>query len=255
MCDISAITLSVDYSAYRLNSVIELPYIGFPDSEIATIVRGELIDGFPEVKAEYEGTEILYQGVSLPGYINTTKKALRTPEDIKGMKICGIGTGLKVLEVLGASPVTVMPTELYLSLDRGVAEGANAPYIAMGALNVLKLLPYHNDTPINYGCFHVVMSSKTWNSLPADVRKVFTDLNPLVAEADLNVLSGAETWFRKQAESLGHTFIKNTPEEIEVWKEKVKSLHAEWIEDNEKRGLPGQAVYDEVLRLIKKHSE
>ena len=41
-----------------------------------------------------------------------------------------------------------------------------------------------------------------------------------------------------------------TEEEMKLWKASAKPLAEKWIADMAAKGLPGQAVYDEVEKLI-----
>jgi hypothetical protein len=53
-----------------------------------------------------------------------------------------------------------------------------------------------------------------------------------------------------------HTFANLTPKEIKVWYDLVKRpIHDKWIADAEAKGLPGKAVYEEALKLIKEYQK
>jgi hypothetical protein len=44
-----------------------------------------------------------------------------------------------------------------------------------------------------------------------------------------------------------------TPEEMQLWRQAVKPVHQKWIADNEAKGLPAKAIYQEAKRLIKEY--
>lgn len=252
--DFGAFQPSMDASAYPLNLVMDLPFMGFPSLEVATRIWMEIIDRFPEVRAEFRDVKLLWVNAAYPHTINTSKKEIRNPNDLKGVKIGAFGMTVKIAEILGATPISVHPPELYMGLEKGVFHGIIIPYGPMRSLKLIKLLPYHNTTVINNMGAHFMMSLRTWKSLPPDIQKIFIEISPWARSNEAKVLAEDEEKSIKIAKDLGHTFIKNTPEEMVEWKNLVKPVHEKWIADNEAKGLPARTVYDEVQKLIKKHS-
>lgn len=253
IADITWMPIADDPNAYRLNSVMELPVMGFPDERVATRIHREIIKEFPEVKAEFKGTEILWQYMVPPQLIHT-RKEIRTPEDIKGVKISSFGMNLKVLDALGAVAIGTLPMEAYMTVERGVADGSMCPYFAAVMIRTLDMLPYHNEMPFNYGCVHMIISSKVWKKLSPGIRDIFQEVGAAASEEEFNMMYQLEENARKKAEKLGHHFVKNTPEMAAVWQKKVEPMHEKWIDNMEKKGLPARAVYNEVKRLNKKYS-
>lgn len=252
IADIAWTPTGDDPSAYRLNSVMELPVMGFPNERVATQIKSDIIEKFPKVKAEFKGTEILWQTMMSPQFIHS-KMEIRSPDDIKGVKISSFGMNLKILDALGAVAIGTMPMEAYLTVERGVADGSMCHYAAAQAIRVLDLLLYHNEMPLNYGAVHMLMSEKTWKRLPLGLQKIVKEVSYEASEKEFIVGDLLDNNARKRAEKLGHHFVKCTPEEIAEWREKAEPLHSKWIKANEKKGLPARAVYNEVKLLIEKY--
>ena len=54
------------------------------------------------------------------------------------------------------------------------------------------------------------------------------------------------------AKSFGHKFTYLSPKEVRVWYDLVKGpIHDKWIEEAEAKGLPGKAVYNATLEMLK----
>lgn len=249
LCDIGYMNIGLDPSAYRLNSVMELPFMGFKDSKAARRIWLEIIEKFPEMKKEFKGTKVLWQNIFMPHMIHTTKKEIRVPGDIKGEKIAGMGMNLKILDALGASPVSLMPTEAYLGLERGVADGVMAAHFPMLMLRLTGLLNYHNNTVLNYNTGFVIASNRSWKRLPPDIQKILVEMSPEYCDREWAISMGLEEKGQKAAEKMGHTFTTNTPEEIMLWEQAAKPYQEKWIAGNESKGKPGRAVFEEVKRL------
>lgn len=255
VADIAYLTLGHDPAAYRLNQVVEMPLIGFPNEEAATGIWYKLVEKFPEMQNEYKGTRVLWRWVSAQQTIHTTKKMVRTPQDLKGLKFAAFGIPLKVLKAAGATVVNVMPSDIYMALDRGTADGIIAPYLPMAALRILDLCPNHNDTGLSSGGMHVIMSDRTWEKLPSDVKEIIEEINPLFGKQQLISDQQMEKKIRGGAADKGHKFHQNTQKEIATWMESVKPVIEKWIEDNEAKGLPARAVYEETKRMTREYKQ
>jgi len=112
----------------------------------------------------------------VPEFLWTRKKLVRTPEDMKGLKIRVAGkVEAKIIQVLGGVPVTLPSAELPQALQRGVVDGAlQNPWTASGRgteefCKYMLVLPLSGQTTPYY-----VLWDK-WNSWPEDVRKVLAD--------------------------------------------------------------------------------
>lgn len=255
LADIGVLTLNHDLTAYSLNSVVMLPILGIPNREAGTRIWMELLEKFPEMEQEFKGTIPLVRRIDLPHSLHSTKKPIRIPSDLENMKIASFGIGLKILDTMGASPIGLMPTEIYMGLERGVAEGAYATYFVSMLFRILDLIPYHNTTILNWWGMTTIMNARKWNSLPPDIRKIIEE-ESLKHGVNRNKLSKfQERKAREIVERKGQTFIENTPEETKQWHDSAKKFHEEWIAKNEAKGLPGRAVYEEAVRLVNKYNQ
>lgn len=254
---ISDITFGVnvmDASRFPLNSVMDLPVMGWPNPTVASSIWKEVFSKYPEMSAEFKEVKVLFQCADIARQLHLTKKEARVPEDIRGMKIIATGPSGELLEALGASPVTILPPDYYMSLERGVAEGVCVDYAVISDAKVIPLLPYHTNLDLCYLGQELIMNLNTWNSLPPDIQKIIDSLEPWAVEGFLEQMDTMTVKAQKECQDLGHTIITPTPEELELWYA-GKPLQDKWIADNEAKGLPAQAIYNDVQRLIKESSK
>jgi tripartite ATP-independent transporter DctP family solute receptor len=102
----------------------------------------------------------------------TKDKPVETPEDLKGLKIRVMNskTAMDMIRALNASPTPIAFGELYTSLQQGVVDGAenNPPsFYTSRHFEVCKYLSMDGHTRIPDV---LLVSSKVWKSLPADVK-------------------------------------------------------------------------------------
>jgi TRAP-type C4-dicarboxylate transport system substrate-binding protein len=239
---------------FYLNSVVSLPFLGWPTQHMEDKYMA-LLDKFPEMKAEWKGVTIISVMMMPPTHIHTAKKAIKTPADLKGIKIGSRGAMVETMNAVGAAAVDVAPTDWYVSLDRGLLEGIANHFPVLNVFGVTELLPYHTvfgEGGIDMMPMYLIMNTDVLNSLPSDLKQLIIDSGHIWYEKFCELDAADQLNVKKICEDKNHTFTYLTPEEIAVWYDLVKKpVHDKWIKDCADKGLPAQAVYDEALRLAK----
>ena len=243
------------YTAGRfpLTTVMELP-IGVPSAEVGTHVIWDLYQKY--LKSEYPGVKLLSLWTIQPAHIFTTKKPIKTLEDLRGLRIRSPGPLQTItLKEFGAAPISMPASDLYDALQRGMVDGMLTDFAALKGFRFVEVVKYCTisnfySLPMGYA-----INLKTWNSLPPDIQKVMEDVGGLrFAESnaksfDRNDLVGREL-------SKGKIEIHQlSPEQKKIWAEKFKNVDDKWVADMEAKGLPGKKVYQDTLSLLQKYSK
>ena len=184
----------------------------------------------------------------LPTYHLMGNKPIRTVEDLKGARIRIGGDIAKVLKEFGAVPTMVPAPEVYETIARGTIDLVGLPHsYAQGAYKIHEVSKYYN-IPFTLGTMScpVVASKKAWDALPEEFKKlnqVWYDLTPYVyaeeyAKADRRFMP----LFREKLE-----FIDFPNSEREKIVAKARNVWDEWVDEMEKKGLPGKEVLDFYL--------
>jgi TRAP-type C4-dicarboxylate transport system substrate-binding protein len=256
ICDIAYEVNSMDPTRFPLTLLTDVPMMGWSTSKMVTRIRKDLYREFPAFREEFKGVKILWQYVSLgPSVLHLTKKAAKIPDDLKGTKIIALGWVAKYFNSIGATPVTLMPPDWYMALNRGVAEGTATTYSVIFDHKVYELLPYHTDVNIGFTGSEVIMNLEKWKSLPPDIQKIIENLEPWVVEQALAAVDSDIKKGRKACEERGQNFVEPTAEETQKWLESGKAVHEKWVEENEGEGRPAKAIYEKAKSLIKEYSK
>ncbi|MFX0199127.1 MAG: TRAP transporter substrate-binding protein DctP [Candidatus Hodarchaeota archaeon] len=251
ICDITYAPVDF-WPTANTSSIINLHLVGWPSgAERLTRIWRELHESVPAMNAAYKDLKLLWMAANPLMELHFTKKAVRVPGDIKGMKITSASP--RVLAALGASPVSLPPSEVYMGLERGVAEGLNAPYSFLVSFKIIQLVRSHTKVDCGSNAFTCIMNLDTWKSLPPDIQRIIDDLSPWGAKRFSEVGEELETKGIEECQSRGDTFIEPTREEMQLWFAAAKPGHEEWIAEMEDKGLPGRLVYDTARRLIEKY--
>jgi TRAP-type mannitol/chloroaromatic compound transport system substrate-binding protein len=109
-------------------------------------------------------------GVQMAGWF---KKEINSLADVKGLKMRIPGFGGKVMAKAGANVVLLPPSEIFVSLERGVIDAADwiAPYHdkRMGLYQAAKYYYYPGwQEPSTVG--ELLINKQAWESLPDDIK-------------------------------------------------------------------------------------
>jgi TRAP-type C4-dicarboxylate transport system substrate-binding protein len=213
---------------------------------------------FPELDAEFKGLKNIYTTAMAPNQLHLTKKTVRMPEDMRGLRIMAGGTWTDFLSSVNAVSVAKGPPDWYMSLQKGLVDGHYVHWPAADGFKLEELFTSHTeagDAGFGLSMYGWWMNMKTWNKLPKQAQKAFIDLQDWVEQEDLKLNTRLIEQGRASAKKMGHPIITLTPQEREKWSKAMIPIHEKWIKAQEAKGLPGQAVYDEAKRLIKKYSK
>ncbi len=105
-----------------------------------------------------------------------TQKKISGLGDLKGRKIRVPPLTRFFVKAIGAEPVTLPPSEVYLALERGTVEGFTWPYYdgftAFGWHKISKFVIAH---PLYRNGISVKMNLAKWNKLSGDAKKALMD--------------------------------------------------------------------------------
>src|SRR5699024_322408 len=105
---------------YRLQTVMQLPFLANGTGAELSVVAQKLHDTFPEIQEEYDDVKLLWVHAADPYAIITKGKAVRSFEDVKGLKIRTPSVeGGEMIEAWGATPVSLPAPEIYDALQKG----------------------------------------------------------------------------------------------------------------------------------------
>ena len=237
---------------FPLTSFEDLPFL-FQTGEQGSIVLWKTYEKY--LQDEYKEVKVLWQHTTEPGMIHTTKKPVRTLEDLKGLKLsCPNATSSNVVAKLGAVPVTGIITDFYEAMQRGVTDGTQLPMNTMAPFRFFEVLKYHTMTDLMLAGFAIVMNKKKYESLPADIKKIIDDNIGLEMAKTAGRAYDAEG--RKGlalVEKNKNTIINLSKEERERWVKQTMPVREDWAQEMEQKGLPGRDLLQYVVDLAAKY--
>lgn len=245
---------------FILNSVMTLPFMGWPDQRKTGQIYAEFLKSHPAIRNEWKGVIPLVFGMMPPTQIHNTKKAIRTPADLKGMKFHGSEYAVvQILAEAGATPIQMDISDMYMSLDRGLIDGVMNHFPVLIVFGVLKLLDHHTilgEGGINMTPMGIIWNEKSWNRLPADIKQIIEGVNEDYLDMFYAMDGKMQSDAKESSQKWNHETVYLTAAEKQQWFDLVKgSIHDKWIQQAEEKGLPGKATYNDALVLIKKYNQ
>lgn len=226
--------------------------LGYPSTRVATLVMNDLYKKFKF--QEVADTHVFYWYATGVAQIHT-KQPVRTLEDLKGMKLSGVGMSEKVGRYLGATPTGISVSEVYLALEKGVVEGNINPWEVLKGFMLAEVINYSTEANLTTTSFVIAMNLDKWNSLPKDIQKVFEEVSAETLPIIMDDWEAIHKEGKEYSLSLGNEVITLPPGEKARWMEAVEPMIDEYVADLDAKGLEGKKLLDESLRLIEKYSK
>lgn len=165
-------------------AAVQLPYIYDDYPHVHRVLDGEGGKLLAE-KADKIGFVILSHWEWGFRNITNSKRPIRVPEDLKGLKL-RIPPELPMeaaMKALGAIPQAVSFAELYMALAQGVVDGQENPIHTIYTHRFYEQQKYLAVTRYMYNNSIHLVSKKTWDRLPADVRNVLKEASDIARDA------------------------------------------------------------------------
>jgi len=236
-----------------LSDVITLPALPCKSAEQGSEVLWRLYERFPAIQREFKDVHVLQLWTGDPRFLVTTKKQVKTMEDIKGMKIrTPGGPPTEQIKALGAVPVLIPMPETYQALDKGVIDGLDISWEGTYSFRLYEMGKYFTIAPLTTTYFSMAMNREKWDSLPKDIQEAITRVSGLDAAKfwGHNFFDTVESAVMENAKKGGYVLVKYSlpPEEIERWRRiSGEPIWKEWVKKMESKGRPEA---DQILNAV-----
>ncbi len=247
VADIGLGSPSYDPGRFALTSGASLP-VGFPNATVASRTLWELTKEFQP--KEYEGFKVIAVFTGEPGYIQS-RKPVSEAGQLAGMKLRAAGTGVPVLQALGAAPVGMPMPEVPQAVQTGVIDGTMTSREVLQDFKLAESLKYVTDYPTVVVSFAALMDRKRWDRLPDDVKKVIDELGPEMATwtgryHDKENVARALDWSKKNHQL---QVVSLSDDERRRWDARLEPMIARWIDETKAKGLPAEQYLKRLREL------
>lgn len=156
-------------------SALELPYLieDVTDFEgAAAVLNTDVIDPIRDELAE---AGFLWKGSWYQGsrHLTTTKTPVRTPADMKGLKIRTMESELHMahFNTIGANAVPMAFSEVFTALQQGAIDGQENPYLNIYTQGMHEVQGYVIETAHIFDVIPLLVSKSAYEALPAEYQE------------------------------------------------------------------------------------
>jgi TRAP-type C4-dicarboxylate transport system substrate-binding protein len=241
---------------FPLTELINLPYL-VGSAEIGTKVMNDAQLRAKYLDAEHKGVKVLILFTHQPGVIHTVRKAIRTTDDMRGMRIRFASPTIRdFIAALGGTPVGVQPTEMLDQLQKGSIDGIFTDYGGAGiAFKFGGTVKYVTEMYSYVTSFGVAANPEFYSKLPADLKKLI-DQSVVGVEKEIG-----EGWDR--LDSIGKKLlVDGGAQPIQLSREedaKFRRIGAQVTEEKLKelqgKGLPAREAFKTMKGLSERHAK
>jgi TRAP-type C4-dicarboxylate transport system substrate-binding protein len=241
-----------------LAEVVTLPGLPFKSSTQASGILWKLYEEFPSIRDEFKAQHVTHFVVGIQDHIISRKKNFKTIDDFKGEKIRATGGSLapEQLKLLGAVPVSMPVTEVYLNLQKGVMDAAVSNWDMTVFTKLYEVGKYYTFVPLSAIFISNLINKAKWDSFPKDIQQIMDKQGGLwrseeqgYAEFD-SAHERAKEMFKSQGlETVDYTVPQA---EMQKWISVAsRPLWDKWVKEGTSKGHPeAQQILNRVLELI-----
>ncbi len=237
--------------------IADLP-LDNPDAWVGMRATDELFRTNTAIKAVLDEKNLVYIGTFTTSQVNIGCKgsAIRTVEDIDGLKVRGVGAYGKVFGEMGANMVRMSIYDAYQGLDSGLIDCSQGYSYAVSALKQAEVMDSY--TLLNWGQVGGVgtfMNKDAFDALTGDEQALLLTTGSDMVDYFGQILTGANAKAVEDMKAAGLEIIELPEAERARLIEKGQSYIDEWVETANSTGLDGAAVLEEYRALLVKYTD
>ncbi|MER2262245.1 MAG: DctP family TRAP transporter solute-binding subunit, partial [Psychrobacillus sp.] len=211
--------------------VASAPFLFNNTDEVDKVFQGKGGEMLAEVLEE-KGVKPLGYGENGFRQITNGVKEIKTPDDLKGLKIRipGITMYTDLYRTLGADPTTMTFSEVFTSLQQGTINGQENPIDVIHSSKLNEVQDYLTTWNYSYDPLVLGMNKKLFESMSPEDQELFTKLGKEAAEYQVKIAREKEA---KQIEDLkksGMQFYEPTEAEIAKFREAVDPVYEKYTD-------------------------
>ena len=248
--DLGTVRASIFPGSMNLMGLMDLPGVS-PNAIVGSLVGQELVEKFPEVKAEFPENTVPYFTWASASYQLHTIMPVNNLADLRGKKIIvWDAASIETMKLLGASPVRMDYTDTYLALSKSMADGVFCPIAPLRSFKITEACKYHLIINMGTTNFNLLINKDLWDSMPENLHQWFT-LNggmKLALDSGKSLEDGQRDdilWMTQN----GHTLRYMTDAERAVFIEKMAPIREQWVKTCVANKIP-ETLAREVLKFV-----
>lgn len=229
-----------------------------PFVSLDPVKMGKAVDAiaakFPSFRKAFENRNQVYlaTGCVLDSYQVYSKTPIKSPKDLKGLKLAGAGANLRYFDGMGVVGVKGSLVKYYNNLKTGVVNAAVVWPEAAKTFKIGEVAPHMLKADIGTVCSKAFTANKeVWAKLPAEVKTVIKEVavayRDRIAKVALERAKTSMDWFNKS----GGKVVQLSAADRMAWAKGMPNIAKGWAARLEKKGIPGKKILATYMDLMR----
>ncbi len=236
--------------------IADLP-VNNPDAWVGMRATDELMRGSAEIQANLADKDLVYIGTWTTSAVNIGCKgtAIRSAEDVAGVKVRGVGAYGKVFGEMGANMVRMSIYDAYQGLDTGLIDCSQGYSYAVAALKQAEVMDSY--TLLSWGQvggLGIFMNKDSYDSLSTEQQAVLNEVGMEMADEFGRTITAANDKAVAAMKEAGVEIIELPAEERAKLVSMGEPFLGAWVANANTVGLPGEALLEQYRTLIDKYT-
>jgi TRAP-type C4-dicarboxylate transport system substrate-binding protein len=237
--------------------IADLP-LDNPDAWVGMRATDELMRNSEAMQASLAEKNLVYIGTWTTSQVNIGCKgtAIRSIEDVDGVKVRGVGAYGKVFGELGGNMVRMSIYDAYQGLDTGLIDCSQGYSYAVAALKQAEVMDTY--TLLDWGQvggLGIFMNKDMYDSLSSEQQAVLMEVGSDMADEFGRLITVPNKKAIASMQESGVEIIELSDEARGAFVERGVPFVGQWVENASATGLPGEALLEEYRALIAKYTE
>jgi TRAP-type C4-dicarboxylate transport system substrate-binding protein len=182
-----------------------------------------------------------------------TREQISGVDDLKGMRIRGLGYVNNVLDAVGANPIAIAATEIYEGMLRNTLDGYSGfAFEVVTALKLQEVAPHTTATGTgNYVFAATPINLDLWESMPEDIQSILTEVSMEYQGKVAEFLAMTEDEVCKTILDSGGTVTVFSDADVAKIRDAVgPSIIADWIDTVNSSGVDAEKFLSEYKEKL-----
>lgn len=241
-----------------LADAIALPFLPVSSAEKASEALWKLYEKYPSVQKQFEANKVALLWTSSPYFLLTTKKQVKTLDDMKGMKIRTTGgPPTEMAKALGMVPTPMGMPDVYMNMEKGVIDGMLVPWEAIYSFKLYEVAKYYTYAPFHVTYFSQSFSRAAWDKFPKTIQDQIMSVSGLTGSKfwGKNMFDTAADAVKAAIKEKKYEMIEYTPPaaEVEKWRKAAGEPQWDiWVKAQEGKGFTdARDILNTTIQLLK----
>ncbi|MDY7030986.1 MAG: TRAP transporter substrate-binding protein DctP [Thermodesulfobacteriota bacterium] len=232
---------------FPILGILELPFMyADPEVTLRKLTIGSPLYEIINQELAKKNLFMVFTSSPFPEYVWTNDRPVKKPSDLQGLRIRVAGRiGARVLKTLGGASVSLRSAEIYEGLKRKTVDGTLCAVPTIPARSLQDVLRHVTLSDFSSYGLQLYVPLDRWKDLPPDVRELLLDGGKLFEK---ELIERIKSYHNKHywplIKKAGVEIIKLTPQEQEVFRERVKPVLDWW------KGQLPSGVGEKAIQLI-----